>query len=232
MDISRRPTFSANANEDINSRKTRRDTYQGGHVEWEGQPPHHRLKCPHFSQAVCIRRVSGFDILLEAWQGGSGGSNPAAAYRRYVEHGLKAPPENPFKQAAHGWLLGGNGFVDRIRTEMQSPRFADEVPRVRPLGSVDVESVFAAVARHYKVAPKSLSIRGDGHIARAVAAWLARRLTTATLRELSVPLGLGRPESVSNLTRRIDRDLAKNPKLKEELRLIEARILRKTKNKV
>jgi hypothetical protein len=173
-----------------------------------------------------------YDILLEAWQGGSGGSNPAAAYRRYVEQGLKAPPENPFKKAAHGWLLGGNGFVDRIRTEMKSPRFADEVPRARPLGSVDVESLFAAVAHHYKVDPKILSIRGDGHIARAVAAWLARRLTTATLREISIPLGLGRPESVSNLTRRIDRDLAKNSKLQKELRLIESRILGKTKNKV
>ncbi len=95
-----------------------------------------------------------------------------------------------------------------------------------------MESVFAAVARHYKVDPKILSIRGDGHLARAVAAWLARRLTTATLRELSVPLGLGRPESVSNLTRRIDVDLAKNPKLQKELRLIESRILRKTNNKV
>ncbi len=173
-----------------------------------------------------------YDILLEAWQGGSGGSNPAAAYRRYVEQGLKTPPENPFKKGAHGWLLGGHGFVDRIRTEMKSPRFADEVPRARPLGSVDVESVFAAVTRHDEVDPKILSIRGDGHLARAAAAWLARRLTTATLRELSVPLGLGRPESVSNLTRRIDRDLAKNPKLQKELRLIESRILLKTNNKV
>ena len=145
---------------------------------------------------------------------------------------MKAPPENLFKNGAHGWLLGGNGFVDRIRTEMKSPRFADEVPRARPLGSVDVESVFAAVTRHYKVAPTILSIRGDGHIARAVAAWLARRLTTATLRELSVPLGLGRPESVSNLTRRVDRDVAKSPKLQKELRSIESRILRNTKNKV
>jgi len=69
-------------------------------------------------------------------------------------------------------------------------------------------------------------------MARAVAAWLARRPTTATLRELSEPLGLGRPESVSNLTRRIDRDLAKNPRLKRDLAAIELRIARKTRNKV
>ena len=173
-----------------------------------------------------------YDTLLEAWQGELGGSNPAAAYRRYVEQGLKRPPENPFAKAAHGWLLGGKGFVERIRREMKSPRFADEVPRARSLGTVDVESVLAAVTRHYKVDSEVLARRGDGHIARAVAAWLARRLTSATLRELSVPLGLGRPESVSNLTRRVDRDLVENFKLRKDLHTIESQIVGRTKNKV
>jgi len=77
-----------------------------------------------------------------------------------------------------------------------------------------------------------LSKRGDGQIAGAVAAWLARRLTSATSRELSVPLGLGCPESVSNLTCRVDRDLSKNPTLRNDVRSIESRITRKTKNKV
>ncbi|MFV1964000.1 MAG: transposase [Pirellulaceae bacterium] len=173
-----------------------------------------------------------YDLVLDAWQGGSGGSHPAAAYRRYVEQGLELPLESPFAGAAHGWLLGGRGFVDRIRREMKAPRHDDEVPRARLLGSVDVESVFAVVTDHYEVDPANLSRCGDGHIARAVAAWLARRLTTATLRELSVPLGLGRPESVSNLTRRVDRDLAKSSKLRHDLRAMESRIVRETKNKV
>ncbi len=106
----------------------------------------------------------------------------------------------PAAKAAHGWLLGSKDFVDRIRQEMKSPRFADEVPQARLLNSVDMESVFAAVIRYYKVEREILSRRGDGHIARAVAAWLARRLTSAILRELSVPLWLGRPEHVNNLT--------------------------------
>ena len=74
--------------------------------------------------------------------------------------------------------------------------------------------------------------RGDGHIARAAAAWLSRRLTTATLRELSVPLGLSRPESVSNLTRRMERQLASAPRLKRDLAKIESRLAQQTKNKV
>jgi len=54
--------------------------------------------------------------------------------------------------------------------------------------------------------------RGDGHIDRAAAAWLSRRATTAALREVSVPLGLTRPESVSNLTRRMERVLSRDSK--------------------
>jgi putative transposase len=173
-----------------------------------------------------------YDLVLAAWQGGSGGSNPAAAYRRYVEQGLQRPPKNPLAGAAHGWLLGGKDFVDRIRGEMKDPQFVDEVPRARTLGAVDVESVFEAVTDYFDVDRAILSLRGDGHIARAVAAWLARRLTTATLRELAGPLGLGRPESVSNLTRRVDRDMAKSSQLGKDLRTLESRIARKTKNKV
>jgi len=90
------------------------------------------------------------------------------------------------------------------------------------------------VADYYDVEPALLSVRGEGPIARAVATWLARRMTTATLRELSDPLGLGRPESVSNLTRRIDRDLPKNSQLRQAIQAIEKRVLKqnKTNNKV
>ena len=75
--------------------------------------------------------------------------------------------------------------------------------------------------------------RGAGHVAaaRAAAAWLCRRLTTATLRELSVPLVLTRPDSVSNLTRRFERELARAPKLRHDLAKIESRLAQQTKNK-
>lgn len=170
--------------------------------------------------------------VLSAWQGGQGGSDPAAAYRRFVQQGVDSPPESPFEKATHGWLLGGKSFVDWIRRQMKSPRFDDEVPRARTLESVDFESVFEAVCRYYKIDREILSQRGDSHIARAAAAWLSRRLTTVTLRELAAPLGLGRPESVSNLTRRMERQLAKDPKMKKDLAKIESRLARGTKNKV
>ncbi len=51
-----------------------------------------------------------------------------------------------------------------------------------------------------------------------VQATFSRRITTtATLRELSLPLGLIRRESVSHLTRRLERTLSRDPKLKRDL---------------
>jgi hypothetical protein len=49
------------------------------------------------------------------------------------------------------------------------------------------------------------------HVARAVAAWLCRRHTEASLRELAASLRLSRPDSDPNLTRRIETRLKTSP---------------------
>ncbi len=90
--------------------------------------------------------------------------------------------------------------------------------------------MFAAVREYYGVDPAIFDRRGNGHIARAVAAWLARRMTSATLRELSTPLGFGRPESVCNLTRRMNRALSKDSRFQNDVLEIERQL--ETENKV
>ena len=94
-----------------------------------------------------------------------GGKDPNSAYGRYVQQGIESPPESPFEKAAHGWLLGSQALVDRICQQMKLPRFADEVPRVRTLEAVDVESVFAAVSDYFQVDAEIFGQRNDGHLA-------------------------------------------------------------------
>jgi chromosomal replication initiation ATPase DnaA len=65
--------------------------------------------------------------------------------------------------------------------------------------------VYDAVLGHFGVPPEALSRKGDRNEVRAVAAYLARRWTDITLRELAGELGLSRAESVPNLTRRVER---------------------------
>ena len=69
-------------------------------------------------------------------------------------------------------------------------------------GGFSLERVRAVVCSYYGVETAELSRRGSRHPARAALAYLARRRTTATNAELMAELGLSRPESVPNLTRR------------------------------
>ena len=63
-----------------------------------------------------------YDELLASWGGAFGGSDPAAAYRRYVTAGLSEPPESPWKEAYHGWILGSGAFIDRVRAMVRGDR--------------------------------------------------------------------------------------------------------------
>jgi hypothetical protein len=76
------------------------------------------------------------------------------------------------------------------------------------------------VVDYYGLDASALLRRHDPHVARAVAAWLCRRHSEATLRELAVRLGLSRASSVPNLTRRLEARLAKSSRLARELAAI------------
>jgi hypothetical protein len=51
--------------------------------------------------------------------------------------------------------------------------------------------------------------------------WLARRRTSATLRELAPAFGLSHPDSVSNLIRRVDRALTNSCQVRHDIEPIE-----------
>ena len=179
------------------------------------------------------RRVAWvcYDAIYRAWQGEMGGQQAELAYRRFVEAGLAEPPENPLAKAVQGWLLGSAAFVQRIREQLEGPVHEDQVPAARRLRNVDPERVLDVVAGHYGISVEAFRQRHNGSQARDVAAWLARRLTTATLRELAVAFGLNHPDSVNNLVRRIDRRLVASRELRERIEGIHE-TLTKTGNRV
>ncbi|MFO7903808.1 MAG: transposase [Pirellulaceae bacterium] len=172
-----------------------------------------------------------YDQLYQAWQGEMGGANVEAAYRRFVEAGLADPPANPFQDAVHGWLMGSEQFVDRIKELMEEPTYQDEVPTARRLANLSVEAVIAAVAGYYGTTPVAYRGRRSKAAGRDVAAWLARRLTSATLRDLMVHFGLGHPDSVSNLVRRADKAVGTSKSLRQDVEAIRTD-LAKTENRV
>jgi hypothetical protein len=168
---------------------------------------------------------------LSACGGEYGGTNPAAAYRRFVEAGLSTPPPSPFREAFGGWVLGSAGFVAGLRERVGPVRGNPPAPEARQLAGLDPADVCAAVAKYYALDPEDLARRHDSHVARAVAAWLCRRYSEAPLRELAKHFGLSRADSVPNLTRRAEARLRTSPELAHDIDRIIRRIEGKTKNK-
>jgi len=185
-------------------------------------------------------------VLLDAWRGEFGGGDATVAYRRFTEQGLIEPPPSPFRAAFGGWVLGSSEFVDRLRN-LAGPVAADPPPpEARRLSGLDPERICTAVSARYGLDPTAMANRRDPHLARAVAAWLCRRHSEATLRELAVRFGLSRADSVPNLTRKVAARLPTSPRLAEEIEQIQRLLFtppaaletpasspgRKTKNKV
>lgn len=168
-----------------------------------------------------------YEKVLSAWKGEAGGGDAASAYRRFVESGWKEQSGNPFDRAEQGWILGTAQFVKRIRRLVEAQRSDEQqIPRARRLKRLQTNQVLGAVADFYRVSPDVFQRKHADERSRNVAAWLARHLTQATLRELAPHFGLRHPESLSNLTRRVDQSLAKSPKLRTEIETIKERLLR------
>jgi putative transposase len=164
------------------------------------------------------------DTLFAAWRGDHGSKDAVAAYVRFVEAGLTAPPPSPFCEAFGGWILGSEQFLEQLRTRSGPVASNPPVPEARQLIGLDPERIFAAVAEFYGLEASSLSRRHDPHLARPVAAWLCRRHTEAPHWLLAERLGLSRADRVPNLTRRLAARLKTSPRLAEELDAILQRV--------
>jgi hypothetical protein len=101
-------------------------------------------------------------------------------------------------------------------------RLLEREPLHPPQPGPGQESVVAA---HFGVDPQSFRKRRGESVSRDVAAWLARELTSCTLRELAGEFGLGHPDSVRNLTRRIGSAPPESHKLRQDIAAIRRRLL-------
>jgi hypothetical protein len=119
--------------------------------------------------------------------------------------------------------LGSAEFVAGLRRRLAGKPPPPAVPDHRRLASLTIDEVLDGTADFYQVPRAALAARTGG-TPRAAAAWLARRLTTATLNELATPLGLSHSGSVPNVTRRAERERAQSRSFRLELEQLEARL--------
>ncbi len=121
------------------------------------------------------------------------------------------------------WKVGSSevtAFFRRSRL-LNRPNYLDETPKARQLTSLGDKQVIANVAVYFSVSPSSYQSKRSAVAGRDLAAYLAHRHTTATLRELAPAFGLSHPDSVSNLIRRAQTAISNSRTKKLELERIE-----------
>jgi len=179
--------------------------------------------CPgYFSRRARLDWIA-YEELLAAWTGEFGRTDAGASYRRFLQAGVNCPPAAPWAEARHGWVLGSERFLERVRERLreQPPSHRDLRREERLLHGLDLGRVIEAVCRLYGVDAGELAARGSRSPARAALAYLAKQHTECTRAEIVPILGLSRPESVPNLSARFAALLRSDKGARQDLKTLE-----------
>jgi REP element-mobilizing transposase RayT len=176
---------------------------------------------PGYSQRRRRLEWVAYNELLRSWEGAFGGSDVAGSYRRFVTAGLAEPPSSPWLEAKFGWVLGSAEFAARLGELVRGVPPRERRRESRLVQGIELRRVCDLVCKSYDLAPSELARRGSRHEARPVLAHLAREYTECTHAELAPILGVSRPESVPNLTRRFDATLASRKDVRLRLNELE-----------
>jgi hypothetical protein len=115
-----------------------------------------------------------------------------------VKAGLVGPLD-PRVDRLRDWVYGGEDFLKRILSMAAGDDPALHGRRVRRVSPVSVDEIISATASEFSVTPVEYKGFRSGAAGRDMAAYLCRRYTRATLRELSERFGLSHPDSAADL---------------------------------
>jgi hypothetical protein len=138
-----------------------------------------------------------------------GGDTPSArrSYRTYVKEGMRRKLESPLVALVHGAILGSERFVEKVRRLVAGRPPNREVPVLSQLQKrPDVQEVIGAVAEHFGCdRSRWMAGRRSDDLARAVAAYIARRVTASPARDIAESLGYRNVSSVAVARKRVQR---------------------------
>lgn len=102
---------------------------------------------------------------------------------------------------------------------------------IRRIKSVTVEEIISATAKAHRVESSEYARFRSAAAGRDMAAWLCRRWSGATLRELGPWFGLAGTDSVSNLVRRAEGRYKESSKWRRQAKQIETKLGLNTEHK-
>ena len=116
----------------------------------------------------------------------------------------------------------------RLAEGGNSGRYRSTIRRIK---NVSVEEIITATAEGHRVEPEEYAKFRSAAAGRDMAAWLCRRWSGGTLRELGPWFGLTGADSVSNLVRRAERHYKESSKWRRQAKQIEITLGLNTEHK-
>ena len=153
-----------------------------------------------------------------------GGDTPAArrAYRQYVAEGLERKLDNPLAMAVHELALGSDAFVAKIRRLVRHRAEDADLPALRLLKRpADIAAVAAAVTQRMGGTPANWEPgRRCDDISRAVAAYVARQVTSHTSSQIAETLGYRSSSSIPVACRRVEQGIRRSASFARQVQAI------------
>ncbi|WP_197171843.1 transposase [Novipirellula aureliae] len=165
------------------------------------------------------------------WTGLHGGSDPFSSYRKFVKQGLTGEVDSKVDRL-RDWVYGSEDFLKRMLAMAAGEDVDENDRRIRKTHPLSAEQIIGAVADYYHVEPQAYRIFRSPAGGRDLAAYLCRRYSGITLRELSLQFGLSHPDGSANLVRRAKARLKESVKLRNECQKIEELLGLKTEDQV
>ena len=131
-------------------------------------------------------------------------------YRAFVHQAIDETPKSPFSTALHGLVLGSAEFFATVRNRLQTREPDPELPqlhRFKTETQPEMDEIVRAVVEQFPCNPTAWRAgRRCDDLARPIAAYLARELTSLSTREIAEALGYRGPSSVSMACRRAEEE--------------------------
>jgi hypothetical protein len=141
-------------------------------------------------------------------------------------------PEDPLQSALHDWVLGSQEFLKRVVALADGDGIHRPGRLRRRTEAIRVDEVIELVAGIHGVNPQDYVGFRSTAPGRDMAALLCRRLTRATLAQLSNRFGLAPSDSSANLVRRAKKRERESTSYRQKIAKAESLILPKTENQV
>ncbi len=140
-------------------------------------------------------------------------------YKRFVEGAVGVEADSPMKKVYGGVILGGENFIKDIIGKIEERHFDNEaVSHRRALRAPSgVEAVLSAVCNHYGISPEEITTAGGGEV-RKVCAYMIKKHTIATTRELCSVLGNMKYATAAKMFQRFVKELAEDKRLQKEVK--------------